>query len=68
MKATYEVEVKQIEVVPKYFSFYYTIKKDEEFLKNNEEYTGSHSWDELNKLKSLLKEGYAIELALQSLF
>jgi len=68
MKTTFEVEVKNIKVGDYHFGFDYTVVKDGEELKEDY-HSGSHTWiRQKDDFKSLLEMGYAVELALQSVF
>lgn len=67
IKANIEVTVSEIKIDEEYFSFKYKIFLNGNFNKEDN-YSSGHAWfGEYKKFKEILKEGYAIELALQQM-
>jgi hypothetical protein len=64
MKTVFEVEIKNIEVDEFYFSFNYKIKRDNELVAEDS-FEDDHSWEDKKAFKKLLKERYAVDLALE---
>ncbi len=68
IKSTIEVEITNINVGPKYFSFLYRVVQDSKLIKTDE-YESDHVWQgEEKDLKEHLETGYAVKLALQQVY
>ena len=59
----YEVHIANINVDKKYFFFDYIVLLNGE-EKDKGQYESDHAWDNLEEFKTMLKEGYAVELAI----
>ena len=64
MKTKIEVDINNIKVEKGYFSFDYIVIINDKVIEENT-YDNSHSWDDKKALKKLLKDGYAVSLAIQ---
>ena len=67
MKTKIDVEINKIKVEKGYFSFDYIVTINDKIIEENT-YDDSHSWDDRKAFKKLLKEGYAVSLAIQWVF
>lgn len=60
------VNIKDIKVDDKYFSFNYRVSLDGKVIKQGE-YSDSHDWrDDIEAFKKILNEGHALQLAIDS--
>lgn len=67
IKDTYEVEISEIEVDSRYYSFYYIVKKNGKVIAANE-YQNDHAWEgEEDYFKETLIEGEASKIALEEI-
>jgi len=65
LKTIIEVEIKNINVEDRYYSFEYTIKVNGD-IHTEEIYENDHDWaDDKQGFKKLLRGGYAVELAME---
>ena len=64
MKTKIEVEIKKIKVQKTYFCFEYSVTINDKFIETNV-YDNSHSWEDTKAFKKILKDGYAVSLAVQ---
>ena len=64
MKTKIEVEIKKIKVQKTYFCFEYSVTINDNFIETDV-YDNSHSWEDKKAFKKLLKDGYAVSLAVQ---
>ena len=64
MKTKIEVDINNIKVEKGYFSFDYIVIINDKVIEENT-YDNSHSWDDKKAFKKLLKDGYAVSLAIQ---
>ena len=66
IKEIIEVEVDNIEVDNKYYSFDYKITRSGKVVSDSS-FSSDHSWgDNFEKFKDLLKTSFAVELALEN--
>lgn len=66
LKTIIEVEIRNIYIEDRYFSFDYIIKINGD-IHTEETYGDSHDWiDDLKTFKNILIRGYATELALEN--
>lgn len=66
IKEIIEVEISNIEVDTKYFSFNYKIKRNDNVVIDSS-YSDDHSWnDEFDKFQKILENSLAVELALDN--
>ena len=64
MKTKIEVDINNIKVEKGYFSFDYIVIINDKVIEENT-YDNSHSWNDKKAFKKLLKDGYAVSLAIQ---
>ena len=67
MKTKIEVDINNIKVEKGYFSFDYIVIINDKVIEENT-YDNSHSWNDKKAFKKLLKDGYAVSLAIQWVF
>ena len=62
------VRISMLKVHSRYFSFNYEIKIDNKIAKKGK-YDSSHVWEnEIEEFTKILKNGYAVQLALENLY
>lgn len=67
IRETIEIEVSNIDVDTRYYSFDYKIKRNGKIVKDSS-YSDDHSWDnDFENFKKLLEKSFAVELALEQL-
>ena len=67
MKTKIDVDINNIKVEKGYFSFDYIVIINDKVIEENT-YDNSHSWNDKKAFKKLLKDGYAVSLAIQWVF
>ena len=65
LKYTIEVEIKDIEVDERYFSFEYIVRRNGRVIANDP-YDSDHDWEDLDAFKKMLEEGHALTLAIEA--